>query len=201
MVAGRVTGPRRLPSVQQDGRESHTSCRLICPPDYTHCSNSTLASQLLTSRRHQLGTIHRLHPGAHTKPRIHLRASTSRTGFDVYYAVLRRAILGTQFFLRAHVFRSFARLDTHCRNGQRRERKQPREDVRLVRAMGGRAQEASVWGRPISHFGVLVKLNFCMSSAAAQSDADRQRFAAAPSFIRVNQTPAIFTYVCIYILG
>jgi hypothetical protein len=55
------------------------------------------------------------------------------------------------------VFRAFTRLGTHCRDGQRRERKQPREDLRLDRAVGSRAQEASSWGRSTSHFGVLVK--------------------------------------------
>lgn len=42
MVAGRVTGPRRLPSVPQDGRESHTSWRLNRPLNNTHFSNSIL---------------------------------------------------------------------------------------------------------------------------------------------------------------
>ena len=174
-------------------------CRLIPHFNNTHCSNPTLIPQLLTSRRRQHSTIHRLHAGAPTTPPIHLRASTPRTRFNVYCAVLRRAILGTQFVLRAHVFRAFARLGTYCRDSQRRERKQPREDLRLDRAMGSRAQETSAWGRPTSHFGVLVKanLNLCMS-IAAQSDTDRQRFAAA-AVVHQNQSDTLlYVGICVY---
>jgi hypothetical protein len=174
-------------------------CRFISLLNNTHCSNPALILQLLTSRRRQHSTIHRLHPGAPTTSRIHLRASTSRTRFNVYCAVLRRAILGTQFFLRAHVFCAFARLGTHCRDSKRRERKQPREDFRLDRAMGSRAQETSAWGRPISHFGVLVKakVNLCMSDAA-QSDTDRQRFAAA-AVVHQNQSDTpLHVRICVF---
>lgn len=137
---------------------------LICPADLfvpltILIALILFALQLLTSSRHQHGTIHRLHPGPPTTPRIHIRKSTSRTRFNVYCAVLRRPILRTQFFLRAHVFRAFTRLGTHYRDGQRRECKEPCEDHRLDRAVGSRAQEASAWGRPTSHFGVLVKTN------------------------------------------
>jgi hypothetical protein len=152
--------------------------------------------QLLTPRRHQHDTIHRLHPCAPTTPRIYVRSSTSRTRFDVYCAVLRRAVLGTQFFLRAHVFRAFARLGTHCRDGQRREREQPREDLHLDRAMGSRAQEASAWGRPTSHFGVLVKanLNPCMSTSAIRCRSATFRRGAV---VHQNRTPAV--QYCTYI--
>jgi hypothetical protein len=56
-------------------------------------------------------------------------------------AVLRGAILRAQFALRADVLRAFARLGTDRRDGELRERCKPREDLRLNRAMGGRAQE------------------------------------------------------------
>ena len=98
------------------------------------------------------------------------------------------------------MFRAFARLGTHYRDSQRRERKQPREDLRLDRAMGGRAEETSAWGRPTSHFGVLVKAksNLCKSNAA-QLDADRKRVAAAPLFIKINHTLTICTYIFVYV--
>jgi hypothetical protein len=115
-------------------------------------------SQLFTAGRNLRDTIYRLHPRTSTAPRIHTRASASRAWFNVNCTVLRRAILGAQFVLRAHVLRAFARLGAHRRDGERRERREPCKNLRLDRALGGRAQETPAWSRPVSHFGVLVNV-------------------------------------------
>jgi len=59
------------------------------------------------------------------------------------------------------VLRAVARLDAHRRDGERRERGEPGQDLRVDRALGGGAQETAAWvGRTVSHVGVLVTTNF-----------------------------------------
>ena len=86
-----------------------------------------------------------------------MRESAARARLDAERAALRRAVLGAQLVLRAHVLRDVARLGAHRRDRERRERHEPREDRRVGRALGGGAQEAPAWSRrPVSHAGVLV---------------------------------------------
>ena len=59
------------------------------------------------------------------------------------------------------MLRAVARLDAHRRDGERRERGEPGQDLRVDRALGGGAQETAAWvGRTVSHVGVLVTTNF-----------------------------------------
>jgi hypothetical protein len=59
------------------------------------------------------------------------------------------------------VLRAVARLGAHRRDGERRERVEPGQDLRVDRALGGGAQETAAWvGRTVSHVGVLVTTNF-----------------------------------------
>ena len=116
-------------------------------------------TQLLAALRHQLGTARRVDSRTATAPRVHTRASPARARVDAECAALRRAVLGAQLVLRAHVLRDVPRLDAHHRDGERRERHEPRKDLRVDRALGGRAQETPAWFRPpVSHPGVLVTM-------------------------------------------
>ena len=59
------------------------------------------------------------------------------------------------------MLRAVARLGAHRRDGERRERGEPGQDLRVDRALGGGAQETAAWvGRTVSHAGVLVTTNF-----------------------------------------
>ena len=132
-VAGRVTGQRRSPSIPQGGRTSHISSRFIRPPNvvlahsYSPACTSTTPSiaSILAHLPHREFTYSTCIYVPHA-----VRCPTR--------AVLQGAILGAQFVLRADMLRAFARLGTDSRDSERRERGEPREDLRLDRAMGVR---------------------------------------------------------------
>ena len=72
--------------------------------------------QLLPACRHELDTLHRVHPrppapSATSPARRSARVNAQRTA-------LRRALLGTQFVLRAHVLCALRRLGAYHRDGQ-----------------------------------------------------------------------------------
>jgi hypothetical protein len=93
-------------------------------------------TQLFSALRRQLNTGRRDHPRTTTAPRIHLRASPARARVNDNCTALRCAILGTQLVLRTHVLRALNRLGAYRRDGQRRARCEPREDLSLGCAMG-----------------------------------------------------------------
>ena len=119
-AAGRATGQKRSRFVLRGGRKSHASpIRVVVWLQKVTSINIPLPishPQLLTTSRYHLGTLHRLRPRTSTALRVHARPPASLAGLDAVRAALRRAVLGAQLVLRAHVLCAVARLGAHHRD-------------------------------------------------------------------------------------